>query len=142
LYNVHKDTKESIEGRVEIPDITRDIMESLLKYIYTGNVDSLEKNALDLLIVSEKYQMDHLKTLCSQYLSVNLAEDSVASILIIADLHRAQDLKQQCIAYITSSGHLDGVKRSEGWKSLVTKPELAVQLLVELLTLSDELNKK
>ena len=48
------DTEEKRRNRVDIPDLDGAVCQEMLRYIYTGVVESLEQNAAELLIVAEK----------------------------------------------------------------------------------------
>ena len=50
----HSDTKEAQEGRVEISDVSADVFEQFLRFIYTGKADQLERFGLDLFSLSDK----------------------------------------------------------------------------------------
>ena len=48
------ETKEQVENRVEIPDMSSDVFEHLLRFIYSGKVPEMDKVALDLLSVADQ----------------------------------------------------------------------------------------
>lgn len=47
-----------------------------------------------------QYALERLKIMCEEALCSNLNTDNVADILILADLHSADQLKGQCIDFI------------------------------------------
>ena len=49
------DMKEKEEGRIEIPDITSEVMEDLLAYFCNGSPANLKMLAKELLVVADKY---------------------------------------------------------------------------------------
>ena len=59
---------EATSGEVEITDFTSDVIESLLFYMYNDFVDA-DKIDCDLLKAANKYLMEGLKNICSEYLS-------------------------------------------------------------------------
>ena len=66
------DTVENRQNRVTIADVKANVFESLLEFIYKGKVPVLnETNAEELLIASDQFQMDHLKSIC--VLDVNVS---------------------------------------------------------------------
>ena len=72
--------------------------------------------------------MDHLKSLCEQSLGSNLNIESVASILLLADMHNAAELKTRCIEYFTENSA--EIITTEAYKNLLkTRLELVTELL-------------
>ena len=59
---------EATSGEVHITDFTADVIENLLSFMYNDIVDKKNINC-DLLKAANKYLMDGLKSICSQYLS-------------------------------------------------------------------------
>lgn len=87
---------------VDINDVDSDVMCEILRFIYTGKANNIDKMADLLLSAADKYALDRLKVLCEEALSNNLDVDNVADSLILADLHSAMQLKSQSIDYINS----------------------------------------
>ncbi|KAH9397822.1 hypothetical protein TYRP_004149 [Tyrophagus putrescentiae] len=91
----HDCTKEAQEKKVIIPDVSIDAMKDFLQFIYTG------------------YQVGDLKYLCADYLSSVLTIDNVANVYLVADLHNASGLKDNCLAFMASN--FSQVLLSQGW---------------------------
>ena len=73
-------------SHLEITDVTVDVFEILLSFIYTGKVPSLEpKMAQDLLTAADKYHLEQLKTIAEDYISSQPSLESVARILPFAE---------------------------------------------------------
>ena len=74
------DMKESSSQEVVIKDIEPDIVEEMLKFIYTCSCCVEENSDLDfvsnLLVASDKYQMKTLKNVCQSQLSSHLQVDN------------------------------------------------------------------
>lgn len=123
--------REKTENKVEIPDISVEVFELLLRGIYTGRLSSLEKHAEELLAATNKYQVDDLKTQCTQCLISRITSKSVISLLLLADMHHSTELKSECIKYITAN--LASVQATEGWKHLEENSSKHSDLLLDLL---------
>ncbi|KAL6953828.1 hypothetical protein U1Q18_046958 [Sarracenia purpurea var. burkii] len=108
--------QESENNRIDVTDIREDVMEEMLRYIYTGNVGKLDELADDLFKAADKYDLGELKALCEIFLNDDLSVDNAASTLALADLHRAYDLKSKTMDYIVLN--FNKVKDTEGWKTL------------------------
>ncbi|KAH9391867.1 hypothetical protein TYRP_022365 [Tyrophagus putrescentiae] len=125
------DTVEQKRGVVEITDFDYDTMEQLLTFLYTGKIPPMETFAEQLLAASDKYQVDALKDICEDYLVSVLAADTVAGLLLLADLHTAANLRLKCINFIVR--HPEAVMATEGWKQIrFVRPELGVELFQHL----------
>jgi speckle-type POZ protein len=98
---------ENERSRVEIEDIDGDIMLEILRFIYTGKTQNIEKLADALLPAADKYCLDRLKVQCEETLCTTIDKDNVADTLILADLHSAIQLRQQAIDFINT--HPQGI---------------------------------
>lgn len=94
------DTKEAQESRIIIEDISADVFKQLLAFMYTGKVMAIDENPADLLVAANKYGLDRLKCLCEQALSSQLTVSNSAAMLILADMHNANQLKDFIIDFI------------------------------------------
>lgn len=99
---------ENERSRVEIEDIDGDIMLEILRFIYAGKIQNIDSLADALLPAADKYCLERLKVQCEETLCSTIDKDNVADILILADLHSATQLRQQCIDFINT--HLQGIE--------------------------------
>jgi len=104
---------------VPIKDLERDVFQEMLQFIYTGETEKLSHMADDLLAAADKYQLDRLKVMCEEALASNLTVENVASILIIADMHNAAQLKKIALHFCSSNSNT--VPTTEGWKQMVSQ---------------------
>lgn len=104
---------------VPIKDLERDVFQEMLQFIYTGETEKLSHMADDLLAAADKYQLDRLKVMCEEALATNLTVENVASILIIADMHNAAQLKKIALHFCSSNSNT--VPTTEGWKQMVSQ---------------------
>ncbi|OXB67700.1 hypothetical protein ASZ78_002782 [Callipepla squamata] len=88
------------ENCVEINDVDPEVFKEMMRFIYTGKAPNLEKMADNLLAAADKYALERLKVMCEEALCSNLSVENVADILILADLHSAEQLKAQAIDFI------------------------------------------
>ncbi|XP_025944862.1 speckle-type POZ protein-like isoform X1 [Apteryx rowi] len=116
--------EESKKNRVEINDVDPEVFKEMMRFIYTGKAPNLEKMADNLLAAADKYALERLKVMCEEALCSNLSVENVADILILADLHSAEQLKAQAIDFINSSLHYRcsvlrqlGCKDGKNWNS-------------------------
>merc|ERR1711976_346777 len=110
--------KERQLNLVEITDVDPDVMAEMLRFIYTGKANSLEAMAADLLAAADKYALERLKVMCEEALCNGLTVENVCDVLILADLHSAEQLKAQAIEFINTR-HVTDVMETAGWKQMV-----------------------
>lgn len=71
----------------------------------------------DLLAAADKYALERLKVMCEDALCSNLSVENAAEILILADLHSADQLKTQAVDFINyhASDVLETSGGSQWW---------------------------
>ena len=94
--------EERKHNRVEISDVDHEVFREMLRFIYTGKAANLERMADDLLAAADKYALERLKVMCEEALCTNLSTENSAEVLILADLHSADQLKAQAIDFINT----------------------------------------
>ncbi|KAK9686478.1 MATH domain [Popillia japonica] len=125
--------EERKHNRVDITDVDHEVLREMLRFIYTGKASNLEKMADDLLAAADKYALERLKVMCEEALCTNLSIENAAEILILADLHSADQLKAQAIDFINT--HATDVMETPGWKSMIqTHPHLIAEAFRALAT--------
>jgi len=121
-----------LENRVEINDISPDIFEALLRFIYTDRVNFAQLDVQDLLVAANKYMIPLLKLECQKNLSERLTTRNCVEMLALADLHNCVHLKRSAANFILHNR--DGVMQSDGWKDLKqSRPDLTIDVLESLL---------
>merc|ERR550519_1291798 len=107
--------KESQSGVIDMENMDAETFRATLKYIYEGELESLETNAMTLLEASERFELANLKIICEDFLTANyLKLDNVTDTLLMADLYKAKKLKQVAMDMIVSNW--DKVSKQNGWK--------------------------
>ena len=67
----HKETVENTQSRLEIRDFDSYVVSQMLEYLYSGELPSEEltsENLVELLKISEKYQLELLKSISEEKL--------------------------------------------------------------------------
>ena len=107
--------KEAEENKVEVvEDIDADTFEEMLIFMYSGKVENLKKNAANLMVVGEKYDLQDLKQMAEESLSLNLGVDNVLDVLVTSYLHNATNLKTLAMKFIGENGKK--VSAQKGWR--------------------------
>ncbi|CDQ59299.1 unnamed protein product [Oncorhynchus mykiss] len=81
---------------------------------------------LCLSFCASQYALERLKVMCEDALCTSLSVENAAEILILADLHSADQLKTQAVDFINY--HAAEVMETAGWKSMVAShPHLVAE---------------
>lgn len=91
------------ENSTAMTDISAEVLKELLRYIYTDQVENLEKVAKDLMIASDLYGVVQCKIMCEKVICNALTVDNALDLLVIADYHNAQYLKEETIRFILNN---------------------------------------
>ncbi len=74
------------------------------------------------------------QVMCEEALCNSLTVENVSEVLILADLHSAEQLKAQCIEFINTH-HVTDVMETSGWKQMVSSnPHLIAEAFRALAT--------
>lgn len=143
------DFTENQKKLVEIDDISGEVMEGLLKYVYECNVQGIEKIVCGLLTAADKvrqrepqtqtklhlypfqYDIPHLVKECIQVMSNNLSVTNAASFFYYANLHQFENLKIQIGAFIVANK--GAVRQSEGFKECIKLHSDLVDQFIDLI---------
>ncbi|UYV69892.1 SPOPL [Cordylochernes scorpioides] len=111
-----------------ITDMDKEVLQELLRFIYTDNVLNLSDMADRLLMAADKHELKRMKALCEDALSRTLTLDNAFDVLLYSDKCNAEQLKAFTIHFITI--HSTDISEIEDWKSKVlSQPSLLTQLL-------------
>ena len=98
------DCKESRNLIVEVEDISAEVFQEVLRFLYTGSAQNMNTLAMDLLVAADKYQIESLKQECTSTLSKKLAAEKAVRILILAHLHNCPELRKLTLDFIAENG--------------------------------------
>jgi speckle-type POZ protein len=120
------DMKENKTNEAEITDVTPAAFKALLKFIYTGHCQ-VGNLAEELLVAANKYDIQDLKQICDKKLRKKLTVDNAVRLLVLSDLHQAEDLKDGAICFINKNA--EAVMKTPSWSNF---PKSHQHLVFEL----------
>mmetsp|Transcript_25862 Transcript_25862/g.37863 ORF Transcript_25862/g.37863 Transcript_25862/m.37863 type:complete len:612 (-) Transcript_25862:104-1939(-) len=121
-------TNEAAAAPIEMQDITYPVFLKVLEYLYTDTVFDISLEiGIHLLIVSERYMLDRLKSLCEDVIRRDIHVDNVISILVASHQHNASGLKDIALEYILQ--HLSEPSIVMGLEELRAEPDLLVEII-------------
>lgn len=95
--------RENNEDEVVIEDIEYNVMKELLRYIYCGEVENLNKLKEPLLKAADKYQIVNLKIMCEKAFRKNLNLNNYCEIIKIVQLYDCAGLRNDVIEFIVKN---------------------------------------
>ena len=130
--------KEKINGEVEIKDMDHDVLDDLLKYIYSGIAPNIDAHSLELYAAADLYQLEKLKELCELKLCSRFDISNCLDLLILGDLHNAPKLKAAALEF--ASRNIHKMKTSEWKQSLIEHPALMAEVMERMMPKNDDEN--
>eukprot|EP01132_Coremiostelium_polycephalum_P007480 gene7480-9191_t len=132
---------ESQLKEIEIKEYQPIVFQKMIEYIYTDNLN--EENVdmiLNLVIISDEYLLDSLKSLCESKLIAEINFQNVASFLNQSELYNCKHLKKASLDFILSN-----IKKLAGSrdfdKNLYTSPQLLLEIIKEMAPVFDKRRK-
>ncbi|KAL6843960.1 hypothetical protein ACP4OV_025633 [Aristida adscensionis] len=116
---------------IEFADMEPAIFEMLLHFIYTdslpGRFESYSAATTQhLLVAADQYGLDRLKLMCAEKLCKSVDVSTVVTTLALADQHHCQELKDACIAFMSSPKVLRVVVGTDELKHLTASCPLVL----------------
>ena len=122
-----QDMLKSKMGVVLVKDVKPEVMEQVLRFIYTDKVDdfAFEELATELVDAANKYELKGLKKLYMTFLGASI-EDNACDLLTFAKLYSLEDLKIKIISFFKNvdSCAVKPVLRSVGQQLIQFTKEL------------------
>ncbi|XP_001601681.2 protein roadkill [Nasonia vitripennis] len=97
------DMCEKRENKVKIVDVRHEVLQEMLRYMYTGKVNGIETMTDELLIAADKYSLDGLKGMCGEVLANDVNKSNAMDRLKFAVLHRVDVLRAKVIEFVVES---------------------------------------
>jgi len=110
---------EAANNVVSIVDFKEDAVAGMLSYMYTGKVDNMSECALEMLRISDKYDVPGLKSDAEVAVIQNLNVQNAADFLLHADLLNSTALKSKIVTFMKQ--YKKDIEKTEGFREVVTK---------------------
>ena len=83
-------------------DVSAGVMRGVLSFMYVGEIDPtlMDSHAHELFSVSQQYFLSDLAKLAEARLVDTIGVDTLKDLLVLADLHAAETLKERCFAFV------------------------------------------
>ncbi|GBN53737.1 hypothetical protein AVEN_40899-1 [Araneus ventricosus] len=112
--------KEKNTDCIRVDDLEDDIVQQLLFFLYSDNIENLQwETAPQLYYAADKYDIGKLKELRSSFLVENLSTTNACELVLLADTHNDNDLKKSVEEFILA--HEEEIFASKEWDIVVKK---------------------
>ncbi len=103
---------------IEMSDTSLAVVSDLVDYFYKGKAPNIKTLARDLLNLAKKYKLRQLFTICENELKKEIEIDNALDILILADSHEADELKEACLSFIHLNSNFAELQKTDKWNHL------------------------
>ncbi len=117
---------ETEDKKVDMSDLTPQVLEAIISYVYTGACTDIDDIALDLFIAADKYQLPTLKAACEHSMLRTLSVDNAVQYLRLASSVSAERLQEQIMKFLLSN---HAVRQSQQRAELDKYDPLRVEIL-------------
>lgn len=94
------DMVERLQGVIHIEDACMEVVQQMVRYLYTAKVDHDFTRTKELLVLANKYQVLELVNYCSSRIFESLSEDNALEIGMFGEMHNSEVLINRCAKYI------------------------------------------
>ena len=99
----NSEMREKKEGVIRLEEMSKDVMEEVLEYLYTGHVDLSEASACDLMAAADYFLLPALKELCSNVIAQALSFSSCIAAYYLAVRYRCEELQMKAKDFILAN---------------------------------------
>ena len=125
--NLSENDENGKPSRIQIKDFSSETVNTFLKFMYTDELKIIDIN-VELLVIADKYNVDRLTKICSEYFSKNINEKNVMAITLAAFLISNDYLLKAASRFIFKN--LGNIKKSEAWDSTrIDHPEIVAKVM-------------
>lgn len=100
------DMLEGRTGVVNVRDMTNDVLQQFLTYIYSGKLGAALtfQTAMNFYEIGDLYEVHSLSKMCSQFIIENLRDENACDALAVGDSHSDSSLAEAAISFILEKG--------------------------------------
>lgn len=95
------DLKENRRGKIKVIDVSPNVMEELIRFMYCNEADTRWEIAVDLILAADKYQVTGLMDLCCQEITAIMNAENVLEWVTIASVLNDGTLMKECLDMIS-----------------------------------------
>lgn len=100
--------KKDVKYKIDLSELHHNVVNELVRYIYTDKVENADAFAQKLLPLSVRLHLPGLTALCERTLLESLTPSNVPSILLLADQCGCENLTKAALRYCENSEEIKG----------------------------------
>ena len=127
---------ESQTNEVKIVDFQPEVVEAMLEYIHTGWSNNLFTFPQEMLAAAHRYELEHLKVSCLDFLVNSLDVENCVDLLILSETYNADYLKEMALNY--AAKNMTSIS-NDLKKELARFPSLTVDMFERLANMNDRM---
>ena len=108
--------REEKEQKVKISQIQPSILEHVLNYLYTGEVNLTKENGEEILKAADFFMIEGLKMMACDVFELQLDMSNCVSVFILADTYSCDELKDQALRVVQE--HFEEISKTEPFLTL------------------------
>lgn len=113
---------------IELPDVSHSVFSKVLEYLYTDSIQGISLElGIQLLIASEQFMLDRLKSLCEDLIRRDIDVNNVLDILVASHRHHASCLKDMALDFVLRN--LNDPTIMTGLSELRQEPDLLLEII-------------
>ncbi|KAI1289409.1 Protein maternal effect lethal 26 [Halotydeus destructor] len=103
-----------------VDDVSFDIMQDIVCYVYCGAVTFKDKDhVMNLVEAAHRYLLEDLVTACSTYLIAELSYKNVLCMLVLSDIYGLEELKQRSSSLVVKEMEYGVMWRLDGYEDYI-----------------------
>ncbi|XP_071726997.1 BTB/POZ domain-containing protein At4g08455-like [Rutidosis leptorrhynchoides] len=111
--------EESLSDTIKLSDVSHGALCAFVDFLYTTEAPLDDDMACDLLVLANKYEVNHLKNYCENFLISKLNWESSLKNYSFAHQHNAETLLDAALSLILDN--MDNLNESKEYLELVEK---------------------
>lgn len=114
-------------NEINMENLSGEVVEEILRYLYTDRIDNLESHANVLISNADKLGLPGLKSVCERFLIDSIKPENVPSLLLLSEQFSCDNLKKAVMLYCEDNPN--SINKTMAWKVLEkVNPELFVEV--------------
>eukprot|EP00092_Neocalanus_flemingeri_P040436 GFUD01044037.1.p1 GENE.GFUD01044037.1~~GFUD01044037.1.p1 ORF type:complete len:336 (+),score=103.52 GFUD01044037.1:120-1127(+) len=126
---IESEMKEAKEATIHLVKFSAIVVENLVKYVYTGQVDEevLKDNADNFLDLGEQFDIAELKAMAEQSMITNLDKENMVNYFLAGELYNGVKIRAAAKAFLRQN--MKSLVKQDGWKEALKERDLVFELL-------------
>nr|XP_019525217.2 speckle-type POZ protein-like [Aedes albopictus]XP_029728090.1 speckle-type POZ protein-like [Aedes albopictus] len=115
--SVFHDWLEKGDSVIRLPEFDSEVVDAMLTFIYSKRIPNVEKLAIDLLRMAEKYDIKYFKEQCEKRLCEKICIENAVRLQALAEHKSLGQLKVKTVNFIALK--IDAIQATSEWKEMI-----------------------